>query len=108
MEHKYKATDFARALIRMDKYNFKKRIELQDTRSDRILLVLLDEMNLARVEYYFSDFLSKLELRQRVKNEEDAKERVDAEFVLETGTHSSDSNHETVDFGYGWEGISFL
>lgn len=31
---------------------------------DGILLVLLDEMNLARVEQYFSDLLSKLELRR--------------------------------------------
>lgn len=30
---------------------------------ERMLLVLLDEMNLARVEYYFSDFLSRLETR---------------------------------------------
>jgi hypothetical protein len=30
----------------------------------RMVLVLLDEMNLARVEYYFSDFLSKLETRR--------------------------------------------
>ena len=32
----------------------------------RICLVLLDEMNLARVEYYFSDFLSKLEDRRNL------------------------------------------
>ncbi|MDJ0573414.1 MAG: hypothetical protein QNJ53_30855, partial [Pleurocapsa sp. MO_192.B19] len=32
--------------------------------SDRLVIVLLDEMNLARVEYYFSDFLSKLETRR--------------------------------------------
>ncbi|MBE9168941.1 hypothetical protein IQ238_15950 [Pleurocapsales cyanobacterium LEGE 06147] len=30
----------------------------------RLVIVLLDEMNLARVEYYFSDFLSKLETRR--------------------------------------------
>lgn len=34
-------------------------------RGDELLLVLLDEMNLARVEYYFSDLLSKLEARRR-------------------------------------------
>ena len=34
--------------------------------SDRILLVLLDEMNLARVEHYFSDLLSRLESRRSV------------------------------------------
>jgi hypothetical protein len=31
---------------------------------DRVLMVLLDEMNLARVEYYFSDLLSRLEIRR--------------------------------------------
>lgn len=34
---------------------------------DQILLVLLDEMNLAHVELYFSDLLSKLELRRGTK-----------------------------------------
>ncbi len=29
-----------------------------------MLIVLLDEMNLARIEYYFSEFLSKLEIRR--------------------------------------------
>lgn len=33
----------------------------------RIIFILLDEMNLARVEYYFSDFLSKLETRRNKK-----------------------------------------
>ena len=32
--------------------------------SQYVLMPLLDEMNLARVEYYFSEFLSKLELRR--------------------------------------------
>jgi len=32
--------------------------------NDGLLLVLLDEMNLARIEQYFSDLLSKLELRR--------------------------------------------
>ena len=38
-----------------------------------MLLVLLDEMNLARIEYYFSEFLSKLEMRRNcdVAREED-------------------------------------
>lgn len=33
---------------------------------DRVMLVLLDEMNLARVEYYFSDLLSRLEIRRGI------------------------------------------
>lgn len=36
--------------------------------ADRLLLVLLDEMNLAHVEQYFSDLLSKLEERRGMKD----------------------------------------
>jgi hypothetical protein len=61
LEKAYKATDFARALARMDK-TFELQGDGADT-TDRVLLVLLDEMNLARVEFYFSDFLSHLEGR---------------------------------------------
>ncbi len=84
MEHKYKGTDLARALIRMDQYNFREQIKDEERMADRILLVLLDEMNLARIEYYFSEFLSKLELRRAIKNAE-VDNRSIAEFVLETG-----------------------
>ena len=68
MEHRYKATELARALRQMDvKYH-----PAQEGTSDFIiqngmLLVLLDEMNLARVEYYFSELLSKLEMRSRAQ-----------------------------------------
>lgn len=41
-----------------------KRRDDGDPMNDRLVIVLLDEMNLARVEYYFSDFLSKLETRR--------------------------------------------
>ena len=37
--------------------------------NDRLLLVLLDEMNLSHVELYFSDLLSKLELRRGEKKD---------------------------------------
>ncbi|WP_367110111.1 hypothetical protein [uncultured Psychrobacter sp.] len=37
---------------------------------DTVSLVLLDEMNLAHVELYFADFLSKLEQRRGAKNSE--------------------------------------
>ena len=53
VESRYRATDLARALRAME----------EDGLRDRMLLVLLDEMNLARVEYYFADFLSRLENR---------------------------------------------
>jgi len=62
LEKSYKATELSRTLVRMDG-NFKELPEKEDKAADRILIVLLDEMNLARVEYYFSEFLSRLEGR---------------------------------------------
>jgi 5-methylcytosine-specific restriction endonuclease McrBC GTP-binding regulatory subunit McrB len=55
-----------------------------DDRSDRMLLVLLDEMNLARTEYYFSEFLSKLETRRMI-NESSKADRERAEIGLDMG-----------------------
>ncbi|MDD1436002.1 AAA family ATPase [Dolichospermum sp. ST_sed10] len=55
VEKKFKPTDLMRGL-----YQYNKDSEMED----RIVIVLLDEMNLARVEYYFSEFLSKLESRR--------------------------------------------
>lgn len=55
IERKYKPTELMRYL-----YQHSHNPQLQG----RMVLVLLDEMNLARVEYYFSDFLSKLESRR--------------------------------------------
>lgn len=60
IEKRYKATDLARALVYFDPYNWPTQAEKF---RDRMLLVLLDEMNLARIEYYFSEFLSRLEGR---------------------------------------------
>ncbi|MGY6530601.1 MAG: AAA family ATPase [Cyanobacterium sp.] len=55
IEKKYKPTELMRYL-----YQHQRQSDLHN----RMVLVLLDEMNLARVEYYFSDFLSKLETRR--------------------------------------------
>ncbi|MEB3883241.1 AAA family ATPase [Lyngbya sp. CCY1209] len=55
IEKKFKPTDLMRGLYQ---YNHDEQMR------NRIVIVLLDEMNLARVEYYFSDFLSKLESRR--------------------------------------------
>jgi hypothetical protein len=52
--------------------------------SKQMLLVLLDEMNLARVEYYFSEFLSRSETRRGVRSQ-DAADRRKAEVPLEVG-----------------------
>jgi predicted nucleic acid-binding Zn-ribbon protein len=61
LEHRFKATELTQALVRLDPRNWS---DLGEHFEDRMLLVLLDEMNLARVEYYFSDFLSLLEIRR--------------------------------------------
>ncbi len=55
VEKKFKPTDLMRGLYQ---YNHDSAMR------DRMVIVLLDEMNLARVEYYFSEFLSKLETRR--------------------------------------------
>ncbi len=70
---KYRATDLARLLIHMDPKG-----ENGKDRTDHMSLVLLDEMNLARVEYYFSEFLSRLEVRPRYENRLDDSKRRDA------------------------------
>ncbi len=77
MEGRYKATELARFLWQIDRYNNVKRA----LRDDSLSIVLLDEMNLSRVEYYFSDLLSKLELRRGLDPDSDA--RTKAEIELE-------------------------
>jgi hypothetical protein len=77
IEGKFRPTDMARALWAMDELNN------DDAEQDRMMMILLDEMNLARVEYYFSDFLSRLESRPRPRDVGDANERKDAEIELE-------------------------
>lgn len=66
MEHSYKATELARALREMDRRNWPAKSKSEQRVQQGMLLVLLDEMNLARVEYYFSELLSKLEMRNAV------------------------------------------
>src|SRR5262249_42718710 len=60
-------------------------------RDERMLLVLLDEMNLARIEYYFSEFLSKLEVRQSVGNPDDPAQRAPAEIEFEIGPRDTET-----------------
>ena len=52
LEKRYKATELARAMVQFERYNqgkWKRPEDCKvDNRSDRMLLVLLDEMNLAR------------------------------------------------------------
>ena len=92
LEGRYRATELARALVQMDPFaeeagrgwDAPAKWHARHSRSDGLLLVLLDEMNLARVEYYFSEFLSRLETRRAV-NERDPLQRRRAEVMLEVG-----------------------
>ncbi len=60
MENRFEATTLGRALMQFDNSPHRQG----DGHHDEMLMVLLDEMNLARIEYYFSEFLSKLETRR--------------------------------------------
>ena len=76
IEKRYRATDLARALVHMDPYNTSGLSSGEH--EDEMMLVLLDEMNLARVEYYFSEFLSRLEVRPRIEEGETVDGRIGA------------------------------
>lgn len=65
MENRYEPTSLARALVQFNSHE--NNAQKQDM-SSQMLMVLLDEMNLARIEYYFSEYLSKLELRREEKD----------------------------------------
>lgn len=54
VDRRYQSTPFLDALLRAE------------ADPNRLHFILLDEMNLARVEYYFADFLSHLETRDRL------------------------------------------
>lgn len=82
MEGRYKATELARLLWQFDRYNNPSAMRKYTEGNLPLNLVLLDEMNLARVEYYFSDLLSKLETRNGLDTEDEL-ERKKAEVELE-------------------------
>lgn len=88
LERKYKATELSRYIAHFSQYAKQdlEGVEFKEAgdRSGELLLVLLDEMNLARVEYYFSEFLSRLEMRSSIdpKNEE---QRRKVAIPLDTG-----------------------
>ena len=78
IEKRFRPTDMARALYQLDSIN-----NPDSEFRDRMMMILLDEMNLARVEYYFSDFLSRLESRPPANQVSNDNLRKDAEIELE-------------------------
>ena len=91
MEHRFKATELSRFLWQFDTYNNQKAAQKFHDK-EPMNMILLDEMNLARVEYYFSDMLSKLEVRRGLSSENE-KQRRAAEIEIECG--ASDKDTET-------------
>ena len=77
VDNRFNATPLLRSLVQSQQEPDSETY--LDGMNDRLLLVLLDEMNLSHVELYFSDLLSKLELRRGEKN------RVDIEVDLGAG-----------------------
>ena len=88
MEGRYKATELSRLLWQFDQYNNDEAKRIYQNQMF-MNLVLLDEMNLARVEYYFSDLLSKLEIRHGL-NPEDERSRKKAEIEIECNASAQD------------------
>lgn len=91
MERRYKATELSRLIWQYDIFNNPAARECgwkDDQFEMPMSLVLLDEMNLARVEYYFSELLSKLEIRNRISDPNDPQSRLAAEIELEYGASS--------------------
>jgi hypothetical protein len=91
LENRFRATALGRSLVQMDPYYSEsgrgwpaKLPESYVNLSNQMLMVLLDEMNLARVEYYFSEFLSRLEFRREIR-EQDPDDRRKAELAFEIG-----------------------
>ena len=91
MEGRFKATELSRLLWQFDVYNNENAARMygpSDQDQFPMSLVLLDEMNLARVEYYFSELLSKLEIRNRVIDPSYEDARRPSEIELEYGASS--------------------
>ena len=92
MEGRYKATELSRLLWQFDRYNNQTAKKFNEDKRLPMNLILLDEMNLARVEYYFSDLLSKLEIRHGL-NPDDVESRKKAEIEIES--NASANNEQT-------------
>lgn len=95
LENRYKATDLVRALLQFDPFAHSREWipeSYECMADDRMLMVLLDEMNLARVEYYFSEFLSRLETRRDILDVKKVSDRMKAEIFLDIGRFGEEAD----------------
>lgn len=67
VDNRFNATTLLRAMVQFSSNG--EEITKDSNLSDAMFLVLLDEMNLAHVELYFSDMLSKLERRRNTNDD---------------------------------------
>lgn len=77
VDNRFNATTLIRAMVQFS--HASKQVAKESNLSDSMFIVLLDEMNLAHVELYFSDMLSKLERRRNSDDE------IDVEIDLGAG-----------------------
>jgi septal ring factor EnvC (AmiA/AmiB activator) len=105
MENRYEATSLGRSLVQFNNSPYNSE---NANLKDQMLLVLLDEMNLARIEYYFSEFLSKLEMRRNA----DIKNISDYQMVsteIYAGQESNEDQEETKPiYLYGGTNVLFV
>lgn len=67
VDNRFNATTLIRAMVQFS--HAANQVTKESNLSDSMFIVLLDEMNLAHVELYFSDMLSKLERRRNSDDE---------------------------------------
>lgn len=67
VDNRFNATTLIRAMVQFS--HAEEQVSKESNLSDSMFIVLLDEMNLAHVELYFSDMLSKLEQRRNSDDE---------------------------------------
>ena len=77
VDNRFNATTLIRAMVQFS--SAANQVAKDSNLSDSMFIVLLDEMNLAHVELYFSDMLSKLERRRN------SDEEIDIEIDLGAG-----------------------
>jgi len=107
MENRFESTTLGRSLIQFNDSPFAgEHADMQD----QLLIVLLDEMNLARIEYYFSEFLSKLEMRRNIDINHEPDYRMVSTEIYSGGREDKELGFERSDplFLYAGRNVLFV